>query len=437
MNKQNEPSLEIQLKELIAEIRDDVPQIETWPAVSISMALLKAMRDPNSSVAKFQSRILAEESFGDLRNGWVGSIANGMVIQDHMLTLALIHACLRGKDPDLVISESRSFATRKTAELLIYHAVAGPKINDPIVLTPELRLLPWSQVPESSTARRLAPLSDGTPSNYFPSDEIVPTRAQPTCAIEVDTHILIRLERNYAHRTNDELLDYIEKLQQHTTAAEDVVRCIFLVEQTPIAIIAQWPFANDPAAERHFGGSMSHGPALFEFPLGLLGGQTIDADVLSKLWTDFTKLAPNDREVLRHAVDRLNLAKRRQNVLDRAIDLGIALEMLLLHGLDDKTELKFRLSLRGAHFIGGTKEQREANFNLLKKIYNLRSKAVHDGLFDKKHLEVASDVIEKGVAVASLVSRKIIQDGSFPKNWESEYLMDLGSEVADPPTSAD
>lgn len=53
-------------------------------------------------------------------------------------------------------------------------------------------------------------------------------------------------------------------------------------------------------------------------------------------------------KMLRIPIDRLGRAGRETDFADRAIDLGIALESLLLHDIGDHGELKFRLSLRGA-----------------------------------------------------------------------------------------
>ena len=89
---------------------------------------------------------------------------------------------------------------------------------------------------------------------------------------------------------------------------------------------------------------------------------------------------------MRIGVDRFKQALRRTNDIDKAIDLGIAIEVILLHSFDptDRGELKYRSSLRGAMFLGGDKPDRVKTFNLLKDAYDLRSKAVHAGTLATK-----------------------------------------------------
>ena len=54
--------------------------------------------------------------------------------------------------------------------------------------------------------------------------------------------------------------------------------------------------------------------------------------------------------MLRIPLDQLDKAAHDRDFTDRSIDLGIALEAHLLHdlGKEDRGELSFRLSLRGA-----------------------------------------------------------------------------------------
>ena len=66
---------------------------------------------------------------------------------------------------------------------------------------------------------------------------------------------------------------------------------------------------------------------------------------------------------------------------DISIDLGIALEALLLHEQNKKNrgELRFRLGLRGAWLVGSDGNERAEILKLLREVYDLRSIAVHSG----------------------------------------------------------
>ena len=64
---------------------------------------------------------------------------------------------------------------------------------------------------------------------------------------------------------------------------------------------------------------------------------------------------------------------------DKAIDLGVAFEALLLNDRSHKDQIAFTFRLRAAWFLGSSKDNRRELINLFDKIYECRSKAVHTG----------------------------------------------------------
>ncbi len=75
---------------------------------------------------------------------------------------------------------------------------------------------------------------------------------------------------------------------------------------------------------------------------------------------------------------RLSLAGRRYGYVDMAIELGIAMESLLLED-DDKAELSFRLAVHAAWLLGKDRDERREFFKIFRFLYGLRSSAVHRG----------------------------------------------------------
>ena len=62
---------------------------------------------------------------------------------------------------------------------------------------------------------------------------------------------------------------------------------------------------------------------------------------------------------------------------DRIVDYMIAAESLLLADQSEKTELRFRLSLRAANLIEHPEHDAPAVFKLMREGYDARSKVVH------------------------------------------------------------
>jgi hypothetical protein len=105
---------------------------------------------------------------------------------------------------------------------------------------------------------------------------------------------------------------------------------------------------------------------------------------------------------------------------DNSIDLGIALEALLLHNLKgDRGELSFRMSLRGAWLAGADETERTAIQTTLKKVYGLRSKAVHAGSVPST--EENSATISSGLDLCRRLISKVI-DANADVAWDRLVL---------------
>jgi hypothetical protein len=118
--------------------------------------------------------------------------------------------------------------------------------------------------------------------------------------------------------------------------------------------------------------------------------------------------ALNRRKILRVPLDRLDRSIHENDFTDKVIDLGIALEALLLHEQKgDRCELKFRLGLRGAWLLGSDAEERVEIQRALGKVYQLRSDAVHVGKVERN--DSNERVIEQGTVLCRRLIRKMIE----------------------------
>jgi hypothetical protein len=77
---------------------------------------------------------------------------------------------------------------------------------------------------------------------------------------------------------------------------------------------------------------------------------------------------------------RLSQAKRRTQIEDKILDLGIALEMLLLQDNRNREQLSLSFRLRGSWLIGQSAEDRHEKYLRLRDIYNYRSDVAHGGM---------------------------------------------------------
>ena len=130
--------------------------------------------------------------------------------------------------------------------------------------------------------------------------------------------------------------------------------------------------------------------------------QASDGPRLRELWAELRSVSP--KRLAPTAVRRFSSAFDRHTLDDQLVDLVIAAEALLLRDAgspQDRTELGFRLALRGAHFIEHSSITTQEMFRLLKSSYRHRSEVVHGGqLSDASEVEMLIDVLRVGLRQA-------------------------------------
>jgi hypothetical protein len=156
---------------------------------------------------------------------------------------------------------------------------------------------------------------------------------------------------------------------------------------------------------------------------GFFGRETqIDETAAQELAAAYFGIDASRRQrTLRIPLDRLDRSAGYRDLTDRAIDLGIALEALLLHDLDgrDRGELRFRLSLRGAWLGASDQQERTEVQKSLKDVYDLRSAAVHSGAVDPSTSN--RQTIERGTELCKRLIRKTI-NANARINWNALVL---------------
>lgn len=134
------------------------------------------------------------------------------------------------------------------------------------------------------------------------------------------------------------------------------------------------------------------------------------------------------KDRLQRALFRLAQAKGRLDFCDRALDLGIALEMLLLNNLHDGQELPGQLSLhfrlRGSWLAGGNASDRRLLYSALGKLYALRSQVAHNGYSNellRMDYNEREALLAQFTEIAERIFRRIILNG-MPSDWTSLIL---------------
>jgi len=154
----------------------------------------------------------------------------------------------------------------------------------------------------------------------------------------------------------------------------------------------------------------------------------------TRLFSNFArKFNSGDQEfksLISMALIRLNRALRPERASEKVIDLGIAFEVIFLSQNEkDGTpgELTFKLAMRAAWLLGDNPEGRGKLFVRFKRLYDLRSKAVHTGTIpiEVKDADGTSqfseDFIRICIAHCFDAVEKILKLGFVP-NWQKLVL---------------
>ena len=133
-------------------------------------------------------------------------------------------------------------------------------------------------------------------------------------------------------------------------------------------------------------------------------------------WSTF---AGTDRDRLELSLGRLVSSERRSlgrfRHEDRLLDIAVVLEVLFsLQG----GELTHKLSIRAAHLLGDSGEERLAVYESVHHLYEARSRIVHGGRFrrDGRHTDT-EETVRDAYRVGRAALLKILAKGSFP-DWK-------------------
>lgn len=148
------------------------------------------------------------------------------------------------------------------------------------------------------------------------------------------------------------------------------------------------------------------------------------------IFDKFIELPQEVKDKLRVPLQRINQAKRRESIVEKALDLGIAYESLLLSDKGHNEQLSFTLRLRAALFLGETIEERKHLMSFFTAFYGCRSKAAHTGTLEQttkipnqREKVPTHIVLNNSIEHCLCMIKRIIELGRFP-NWDDLILGD-------------
>jgi len=136
--------------------------------------------------------------------------------------------------------------------------------------------------------------------------------------------------------------------------------------------------------------------------------------IINDLFSHFQSKNQSEKARLQLILGRWSQAKRRLQIEDQMLDVGIALEMLLLDD-NEKDQLSLQFRLRGSWLIGQSSQDRLEKWNLLQEIYEARSSVAHTGTLHKNNqlkIQKIRDALPKYFDLTEAILQKIIVVGT-------------------------
>jgi hypothetical protein len=374
--------------------------------------LLRALREKKDLEAKVLEAIAQDASFAPLRSAWVSFAGSGNPVDQGNLLYFLLGNVLAGEPAEEVLARLRAFAAKGTSGGWWYAAISGITVEHVCALAAGIDIVPWEDVEDSSQKERLLP-------TRWRPESLEGLRPRPNCALRFkfpERQVL------FPNAFDGSMTDSMRELETITKQSGNVLRAITALLGQPVAMLGCWPSASDRTLQQFVGATFQFGDALND--VAMFGPShrpvTLDVQAASKLFESLERFHGSDADAIKTALDRLILALRQLSTVGKAIDLGIALEVILLHEMDGyQGELSYRSAMRGTHFVGGDRANQKATFKTLKDVYALRSIAVHKGRLPDSAKD--TETLDRGIRLITDIARKIIELERFP-NWEDDYV---------------
>lgn len=290
-------------------------------------------------------------------------------------------------------------------------AMNGISLNKSININKNTILAPYSEIPDSFQK-----------AIYMPSSTSKDFWCQNIAYLE-----MMKGKENIHSKFNQEgylkptiaLIQFLELPKNQWLSTDDFNQiyeplhdiCRLLCFLGPSAASRQVAFWWQPEPWLHCWPNVGNGRSLANFDL--INTKQIDLKIedvplsFIDLCNNFTLLNEKTKSKLRVPLDRINNAILRKNIIDQSIELGIAIESLLINDGSSKTgELSYRIALRAAFLLGTNGDERKEIFELFKALYDYRSSSVHKGEIEKKIK--AKEDLQKGILYTTDAIKKLI-----------------------------
>lgn len=355
--------------------------------------------------AELASPLVQLLAAGGLHEGHLLTVGRSSgTIQVFAVANAMLERLALGASPKEICDDWAELLATRSGQLVSVLAIWGLTVDERVRLDEHVEIVPPKDVPASAQRDAVFGIDRWGKERSRIGFQI--PQGRPRAALLIHSrYILVR--------SDEPSLEEVDELHER------------LAHIQPLALAAV-TLSGDAAPVDGWSYDVANHKAISYSGLGFSGASgsynmmpcrqgTIDSGLVQTVYDALMMLSPSVWSSLQLSIARLARSRGHANPVDRAIDLGIAIESTLLHnerGNGAKGELRYKIGTRGAWLLGKTPDDRRAVFRALRDAYDARSGAVHSGRLGKDDhalLPIADDLARR-----SLI--KIALDGSYP-DW--------------------
>lgn len=307
----------------------------------------------------------------------------------------------RANESDLASAQCHLEAFLDSEEITVLNTlwVLGVEVDQPISLADEYMVQPADAMPDSWDKESFL---------QFRFEHAVQVARPPACAITKPCKV------PKTHPCEPTSIDEDSEFWKASRRLRDIGLLLNAVDGVACVPYYSTSYVDPTTPVGPFGGS-GGGSGLYDvLAVGSTKLESESAKVVEDLLRSYEALEDGERARMQRILDRLSQAKRRGQIEDKILDLGIALEMLLLddNSANDQLALSFRL--RGSWLLGNSVDDRVAVHDQLRDIYRYRSQVAHSGVLCKGRATEINRVREsfpEYQRVAEVICQRSIVEG--------------------------
>ena len=376
--------------------------------------------------ASVRDETISDELSGDIRTLLAAQPEFGAdrIVDTGLASVILAPALVRmglNRGATAAVESLQKILNTTKAKGIEVQTLYGIRVASVTALVDGINLIPLDALPDSRQKQGLLERPSVSPFHPPPFHWFISPSAALTVPVEAK-QVLVKSDTAESLQPNARV--------DRKAKFEDIRHCLAISHGEPIVAGPSWFQYDDSdfeeAAIARYVTSFAHQEVL---PMMTHATDEMDLEQATEVVPAYYALDKVARRKVRTAMERVHLAFIRGSPADKALELAIALEALLI---DSRGANSFKISLRAALLTAEDIKTRATNRAIIHATYTLRNQLVHSGE-SKSEVTVngegqvpSRDVAKRATAITINAIQSVLTAGKLP-DWSDVELSPKGT----------